>query len=673
MAAPPITMASSEKFRVLLIEDDQADASLFCEMIEAAAKSSFTISHVATTLAEGLEIIEKERIDLALIDLNLPDSTGIETFEKVHACAPRLPVIVLSGSADEEMGLKIVHEGAQDCLVKGNFSLQLLSRAMRYAIERARAEATLEREQHFMGILLNNIPDRIYFKDRQSRFIRTSHALAKFHHLKKPEDLLGKTDFDVFTEEHARPAFEDEQEVMRTGQPVVGKIEKETLPDGRIGWCLTTKMPLIDPNGQIIGTFGIARDITQLKVMEDALAADRNLLRNVIDNLPDRILLKDIHGHYLLTNVAQAHFLGVNDPGETIGKTLIDFVNNPSFVKQVSNQDEEILRTGIPLINFEENIEMLDGTPKCYSLTKVPLRDENNGILGLICIGRDITEQKMAQEQLVKANERLFAAVSDLQNAHEELRSVQLQLIEAEKMKSIGRLAAGVAHEVKNPLAIIDMGVAYLSQQKFSEDSNVPLILNDISDAVKRADTVIRGLLDFSAPKQLDVREENLNSVIEHSLLLVRGEMNGESRYDIVRELQPDLPLLKFDRMKIGQVFVNIFINAIHAMPDGGTLTVRTYTKQLTGVGENLGANLMESFQVGSTLVVTEVEDNGAGVPEDKLNKVFDPFFTTKPTGKGTGLGLSVTRSIIDLHGGIIEIRNRPEGGARVTIMLQRK
>jgi PAS domain S-box-containing protein len=665
-------MAPGKKFNVLLIEDDPTEASLFCELINAASTSSFTISHVAKTLAEGLGIIGSEQVDLALVDLNLSDSRGFETFEKVHACAPRLPVIVLSGMADEEMGLRIVHAGAQDCLVKGNFSIQLLSRAMRYAIERARAEAVIEREQFFISVLLNNIPDRIYFKDRQSRFIRTSRALVEFHHLKNQEDLLGKTDFDVFTEEHARPAFEDEQEIMRTGEPVVGKIEKETLADGRIGWSLTTKMPLHDPRGEIIGTFGISRDITRIKVMEDALAADRNLLRNVIDNLPDRILLKDSQGHYLLTNAAEARFLGVADPKEPIGKTLLDFVKKPELIARVAKQDEEILRTGIPLVDYEEDIELPDGTPKYYSLTKVPLRDENSRILGLICIGRDITEQKLAQEQLVRANESLFAAVSDLKNAHEELRAVQLQLIEAEKMKSIGRLAAGVAHEVKNPLAIIDMGVAYLSQQDFSQDSNVPIILKDISEAVKRADSVIRGLLDFSAPKNLEVRDEDLNSIIEHSLLLVRGEMNGESRYLIVRELQPDLPLLQLDRMKMGQVFVNVFINAIHAMPEGGTITVRTYTKQLTGVGENLGANLMESFDVGSTLVLAEVEDSGTGVPEDKLTKVFDPFFTTKPTGKGTGLGLSVTRSIIDLHGGIIEIRNRPGGGAMVTMMFEK-
>ena len=656
----------------MLIEDNAENASLFCDMIEAAAKTTFTVTHVAGTLAEGLAIIATGEIDLVLTDLNLPDSEGIRTFERVHASDLRLPVIVIGGNVDEEMGSEIVHKGGQDCLVKGSFSVQLLVRAMRYAIQRASAEAAIEREQHFSRVLLNNIPDRIYFKDKEGRFIRANQALADMHQLRDPEELEGKSDFNFFTYEHSRPAFEDEQEVMRTGQPMVGKIEKETLSNGRIGWCLTTKMPLRDPLGQIIGTFGISRDITELKRMEDALAADRNLLRNVIDNLPDRILLKDLEGHYLLTNAAQTSFLGASSSQEVLGKTLKDFIKDPVFLAEVLEQDNKIIQTGVPLVNHEEKIQLLDGTHKWYSLSKVPYRGENGDTLGLICIGRDITAQKIAQEELIKANENLNTAVTDLKKAHEELSAVQMQLIEAEKMKSIGRLAAGVAHEVKNPLAIIDMGVAYLTQQTFSEDSNVPMILEEIAEASKRADSVIRGLLDFSAPKRLEVCEDDLNKVIEHSLMLVRGEMSGKFHYEVVKELQPNLPLLHLDRMKMGQVFVNILINAIHAMPGGGILTVRTYTKQLTGVGENIGANLMESFRAGSTLVVAEVDDNGSGIPEDKLAKVFDPFFTTKPTGQGTGLGLSVTRSIIDLHAGIIEIRNRPEGGARVTILLER-
>jgi len=235
-------------------------------------------------------------------------------------------------------------------------------------------------------------------------------------------------------------------------------------------------------------------------------------------------------------------------------------------------------------------------------------------------------------------------------------------------MKSIGRLSAGVAHEVKNPLAVIKMGVEFLSTQDFTDEA-VPLILKDMADAVGRADSVIMGLLDFSAPKQLAVKREDFNAIITNAVRLVRGEMSGA--FDVEFDLQPNLPLLKLDAGKIGQVFINIFTNAIHSMGDRGTLSIRTYSKQLTGVGSNVGDSRSESFRVGQTIVVAEIDDTGHGIPDDKLAKIFEPFFTTKPTGKGTGLGLSVAKTIIDLHGGTIDLRNLPDGGVRVTVMFQ--
>jgi signal transduction histidine kinase len=189
-----------------------------------------------------------------------------------------------------------------------------------------------------------------------------------------------------------------------------------------------------------------------------------------------------------------------------------------------------------------------------------------------------------------------------------------------------------------------------------------------MADAVKRADGVIRGLLDFSAPKQLEVAPENLNAVIERSLTLVRGEIKG---IEVFCDLDQALPLLKLDATKIGQVFINLFTNAIHAMPTGGLLTVRTYARQLIGVGSNIADSRSESFRVGETIVVAEIDDTGAGIPLEKLGKVFEPFFTTKPTGKGTGLGLSVVKTIVDLHGGTVEVCNKDSGGARVTLMFQ--
>jgi len=662
-------MTAHKKFHVLLVEDNPQDVALCMGMIKETEGSRFTISHTAGNLADALKIIHEGGIDLVLLDLGLPDSEGIDTFMKVHALSPDLPVVVLSGLDDEAMALEIVHQGAQDCLVKGHFDLQVLTRAMRYGIERGRAEASLAREREMIHTLLNNIPDRIYFKDRKCRFVRTNESLARYFKLKDPDELLGKSDADFFAEEHARAAYEDEQQVMRTSQAMVGKVEKETHPDGSVSWSLTTKMPWVDHRGRVIGTLGISRDITEIKAMEMALAAERNLLRGVIDNVPDRILLKDPAGRYMLNNNAHAKFLGLDDPAQALGKTLSDFLP-PEYVTPRKEEDENILRTGKPMVSHEELMLNAEGAKRWLSTTKVPLYDPEGKALGIVVISRDITEQKEAREKVIEANKNLMEAVAELKKAHEELRSVQLQLIEAEKMKSIGRLAAGVAHEVKNPLAIINMGVAYLSQQQFPDDKEVPQVLREIDDAVKRADAVIKGLLDFSTPKKLHVQEEDINAIIEQSLLLVRGEMKN-SLHRVVKELQCDIPPLKLDRLKIGQVFVNVFTNAIHAMPEGGTLTVRTRARQHTGVGENIGDSRSESFHVGSTLVVAEIDDDGTGIPADKLSKVFDPFFTTKTTGEGTGLGLSVTRSIIDLHGGTIEIHNRPEGGARVTVTFE--
>src|SRR5579862_775983 len=407
--------------------------------------------------------------------------------------------------------------------------------------------------------------------------------------------------------------------------------------------------------------------------VEEALALERNLLRNLVDNLPDYIYAKNADGHYLIDNAAHMRLLRLGKQEDIIGKTVFDFFP-PEIAAQYHADDQAIISSGNALINREEPSLNAAGERRWLSTTKVPLKDHQERPTGLVCIGRDITEQRLAQEQLKEANaelsksqQDLLRALGDLKSAHEELRSVQLQLIEAEKMKSIGRLAAGVAHEVKNPLAIITMGVEYLLNQELSESSAG--VLDDILAAVKRADNVVRGLLDFSAPKNLEVRTEDLNAVINQSLNLVRGELGPG--FKVIKELDPNIPPLNLDNAKVGQVFVNVFTNAVHAMGSTGVLTVRTYAKQLTGVGENIGDSRSESFRVGDTVVVAEVDDTGSGIPNDKLNKVYDPFFTTKPTGKGTGLGLTVTKTIIDLHAGTIDIGNRPEGGARVKIMFK--
>jgi signal transduction histidine kinase len=242
--------------------------------------------------------------------------------------------------------------------------------------------------------------------------------------------------------------------------------------------------------------------------------------------------------------------------------------------------------------------------------------------------------------------------------AHEELKSAQMKLIQTAKLESIGRLAAGVAHEVKNPLAIIQLGIDYLTRAwKDTASRDFLETVREMGDATGRADAVIKGLLDFSRSEPLSLVPQDLNPVIEESLLLVKHELS-QHHVLLEKNLAAQLPRVALDRNKLKQVFINVFMNAIQAMGDSGTLSVKTLV-----TAEEPGA--------AGQRVVIQTEDTGSGIPEDKLDKLFEPFFTTKPAGFGTGLGLSVSGKIIELHRGTISIANRTGiRGAVVTITL---
>ncbi len=158
---------------------------------------------------------------------------------------------------------------------------------------------------------------------------------------------------------------------------------------------------------------------------------------------------------------------------------------------------------------------------------------------------------------------------------------------------------------------------------------------------------------------------ENVNQIIEQALILTKHEQIG-TLVTVERRLCETLPKISMDANKLMQVFVNLFMNACQAMDGGGTLTIRTSTKILAheDIHTDAGSRQAAVFHAGNTIVLVEVQDTGPGIPDDKINRVFDPFFTTKPTGQGTGLGLTVTRKIVELHGGNINLHNRPEGGA---------
>ncbi len=283
--------------------------------------------------------------------------------------------------------------------------------------------------------------------------------------------------------------------------------------------------------------------------------------------------------------------------------------------------------------------------------------------------------QRGASDYLVKGQfsaamlARVLRYAVERKRAEAQLRQAHQRLIQAAKFESIGRLAAGVAHEVKNPLAMLMIGIEMLADRVDAADRQTAALLQDMMQAVKRADAVIKGLLDFSAPERLEMAVADLNVVIEQSLRLVKHELDRQ-HVVVVRRLGEALPPMSLDRMKMEQVFVNLFMNAIQAMPGGGALMIRTSVTPFASDSGCQGRRRTDVFRLGELVAVVEVEDTGQGIPPERLSKVFDPFVTMKPAGQGTGLGLAVTKKIVELHGGTIDIANRAEGGVRVTMRL---
>lgn len=250
-----------------------------------------------------------------------------------------------------------------------------------------------------------------------------------------------------------------------------------------------------------------------------------------------------------------------------------------------------------------------------------------------------------------------------------ELRATQLQLIQSEKLDSVGRMAAGVAHEVKNPLMMLLTGVKVLEKRLPETDEQTRMLLQDMEDAVERADRIIGGLLNYARDRDLDLAAADVNDTIERSAMLVKHDLEN-AHITLVSKLQPGLPKLQLDEFKMQQVFVNLVTNAIHAIERDGQVSITTSLEKLTR-GALLGYRKINGLTPGERVVIIRIEDSGPGIPEEHLQKIFDPFFTTKPTGRGTGLGLSVSQQIVEMHGGTVDVGNRDTGGARVTITLK--
>ena len=261
------------------------------------------------------------------------------------------------------------------------------------------------------------------------------------------------------------------------------------------------------------------------------------------------------------------------------------------------------------------------------------------------------------------SSDDLQTARNEANRLRRELREVQLGFLQAAKLESLERLARGMAHEVRNPLASLQMGVDYFSRKAevSLDDEN---ILRIMQTAIERTNRIVLEFVDFSRAKEVDFRLENLNLTVRRALNVVEQDLRAADIH-VDLGLTDNLPMLRLDALKMEQVIVNLLANSIQASPVCGKIEVKTLSARRESV--EAAAEMPPSTEERICLV--EIRDWGCGIPHQYRSKIFDPFFTTKPKGHSTGLGLFVARTIVDLHEGALTGENLPSGGGLARLM----
>jgi PAS domain S-box-containing protein len=539
---------------------------------------------------------------------------------------------------------------------------------------RERAEAALAQTSGLLETLLENSPDLIYFKDIDSRFIRCSKSLCEWMGSNRQE-IIGKSDWDFYNEESARSYLNDEQEIIRTGKPKIGMLEQSAWKNGESRWLLTSKLPLRDKDGRIIGTFGISKDVIALKEAEANLASERDLLCTLLDNSPDCIYFKDRQSRFVRCSKAFERLFQVSDRSRFIGKTDFDFFTE-EHARPAFEDEQEIIRTGKPILGKLEEETHPDGRITWCLTTKLPWRDKNGNIIGTFGISKDFTAMKKAELELAAAHERLIetsrlagmaeVATDVLHNVGNVLNSVNVSCslavdrVKASKAASLSKVSALLEQNrgrlgdflVNDPRGQQIPGfLSALAEHFTSEQSALLQEMEQLRENIEHIKQIVAMQQNYA--KVAGVTESVSATQLVEDALHINGAALARHFVKVLREFEERPPIVT-DKHRVLQILVNLIRNAKYALDDSGRPD-RLMTLRIGGDGDGH--------------VKIQVSDNGVGIPPENLTRIFAHGFTTRLNGHGFGLHSSAL-AVREL-GGSIHAQSEGLGkGATFTLLL---
>ncbi|MEH1825621.1 MAG: response regulator [Nostoc sp.] len=618
---------AGEQIKVLLVEDNPGDVLLLQELFKEVTTVVVELMPVER-LYEAVNYLTNEIFDVILLDLSLPDSQGLQTFVIAHNQAKATPIIVLTGINDETLATRAMQQGAQDYLVKGQVTGDLLVRSMRYAIERQQADNALRQSEERFRVALKNSPIFVYNQDRDLRYTWVYNPPSGL----TVEKILGKQDLDIIPVEDAQHLITIKRGVLTTG---IGTREEVsiTIQDTTRYYDLTVE-PLRNETQEIVGVTCASIDISerQAALRERKLAEEK--IREqaaLLDVTTDAICVRDLNNQIIFWNKGAETLYGWQAT-EAWGKNASELLYD-----EPSPEVEAALLQVISQGKWQGELTKLTKTDKEILVASrwSLICDEQGKPKSILTVDTDITEKK----------------------------HLEAQLFRAQRLESIGTLASGIAHDLNNILTPILAGAQLLPLKFPDADERTRHLLEILEINARRGADLVKQVLSFAR----GVEGKRITLQLRH-IIVELGKILKETfpkSIEISTDVPQDLWMVSGDSTQLHQVLMNLCVNARDAMTNGGTLSI---SAENLLIDENYARMNLEA-KVGFYIVIS-VSDTGIGIPREILDRIFEPFFTTKDVGKGTGLGLSTVLGIIKSHSGFVNVYSELGSGTSFHVYL---
>ncbi|HQP92082.1 MAG TPA: PAS domain S-box protein, partial [Candidatus Omnitrophota bacterium] len=428
-----------------------------------------------------------------------------------------------------------------------------------------KAQEIVSLREHELETILDSVPALVFYKDKKNHFLRINQTCSDLIGIPK-KDIIGKSVSDIFPMS-AEKFWKSDKQVIDSGIPLRNVVEEIKEKNAIIQ---IDKIPYMDDKGEIIGVIGFGINVTEHLKIERALRESEARYRLLAENSNDVIWILDLNRRFTYFSPAVMQHRGYT-PEEAVKLSLEETLTPASVAvaHEAFNRAADELRRGqIPkkVLLELEHIRKDGSTFWCEANCSMMFNAAGE-IIGFMGITHDISGRKKAEEEL--------------RAAYNKLKETQSQLIQAEKMEAIGKIAGGIAHEVKNPLAIALQGINFMETKIPTDQKELHEIFELLKKNIQRSDNIIRALLDFSKATELKLQPEDINSIVESALLLVQYKVKME-HVEVYKELGEGLPKVSVDKSKIEQVFLNLFLNSIQAMLKGGKIFVRSRLVKFT-------------------------------------------------------------------------------------------